>query len=61
MPENPQKNDYNRMRVITDELFAKLVKLLLQDEKVATYQQLILSQKAEPTENADEIKTDGGK
>ncbi len=49
------------MRVITDELFAKLVKLLLQDEKVATYQQLILSQKAEPTDNADEIKTDGGR
>ena len=48
------------MRVITDELFTKLVKILLQDEKVTIYQQLILSQKAEPTDNADEIKTNGG-
>lgn len=44
------------MRIITDELYARLVKVLAQDEKVAVFQQLLLSQKAEPTEAADEIK-----
>lgn len=43
------------MRIITDELYARLVKVLAQDEKVAVFQQLILSQKAEPAEAADEI------
>ena len=43
------------MRIITDELYARLVKVLAQDEKIAVFQQLILSQKAEPTEAADEI------
>lgn len=45
------------MRIITDDLFARLVKLLAQDEKVAVFQQLILSQKAEPTDAPDKIQT----
>ena len=45
------------MRIITDELYARLVKVLAQDEKVAVFQQLLLSQKAEPTETeADKIQ-----
>ena len=43
------------MRLITDELYARLVKLLAQDEKVAVFQQLILSKKAEPGDAPDEI------
>ena len=39
------------MRIITNDLYAHLIKVLAQDEKVAAFQQLILSQKAEPTEN----------
>ena len=38
------------MRIISDELYARLVKILAQDEKVAVFQQLLLSQKAEPAE-----------
>lgn len=52
------------MRIITDELYARIIKLLVQDEKVAIFQQLLLTQKAEPTENkADEItvKSEGDK
>ena len=45
------------MRIITDELYARLVKILAQDEKVAVFQQLLLSQKAELTDAQDEIKT----
>lgn len=48
----PARN-YNSMRVITDELHAALVKLLASDEKVQLFQQLILSQKLEPNEVAD--------
>ena len=50
------KNDYKHMRIITDELYARLVKVLAQDEKVAVFQQLLLSQKAEPTEAPDKIQ-----
>lgn len=49
------------MRLITDELYARLVKLLAQDEKVAVFQQLILSKKAEPGDAPDEIKVNGEK
>jgi hypothetical protein len=45
------------MRIISDELYAYLVKVLAQDEKVAVFQQLILAQRAEPAEKPDEIKT----
>ncbi len=46
------------MRIISDELYARLVKLLAQDEKVAVFQQLLLSQKAEPTDEPDKIETE---
>jgi hypothetical protein len=39
-------------RIIDDKLYAQLVKILAQDEKVATFQQLILAPKAEPAEIA---------
>ena len=35
------------MRVITDELYARLIKELLKNETVAIFQQLLLSAKAE--------------
>ena len=57
MPEIAKKNDYKGMRIIDDETYAQIVALLAQDPKVALFQKLLLSQKAEPAENApDEIK-----
>jgi len=48
-----RKNDYKHMsRIINDELYARLVKILAQDEKVAVFQQLVLAPKAELTETA---------
>lgn len=43
------------MRIITDELFARLVKELAKDEKVAIFQKLLLSEK---TEKADKEQTE---
>lgn len=44
------------MRIIDDEAYALIIKMLAQDPKVALFQKLLLSQKAEPTENKpDEI------
>lgn len=37
-------------RIIDEELFAQLVKILAQDEKVAVFRQLVLAPKLEPTE-----------
>ena len=45
-------------RIIDDKLYAQLVKILAQDEKVAVFQQLLLSQKAEPTDEPDKIETE---
>ena len=57
MPEIAKKNDYKDMRIIDDETYAQIIKVLAQDPKVALFQKLLLSQKAEPAENApDEIK-----
>ena len=56
MPEIAKKNDYKGMRIIDDETYAQIIKILAQDQKVALFQKLILSQKAEPAENkSDEI------
>lgn len=45
------------MRIIDDETYASIIKILAQDEKVALFQKLLLSKKAEPAENQpDEIK-----
>lgn len=44
------------MRIIDDETYAQLIHILAQDPKVALFQKLLLSQKAEPTETqSDEI------
>ncbi|MCQ2273063.1 MAG: hypothetical protein MJZ72_09825 [Bacteroidales bacterium] len=46
------------MRIITDEVYAGIIKLMLEDPKVALFQKLLLSQKAEPADDKpDEIKT----
>ena len=56
MAEITKKNDYKSMRIIDDETYAQIIKLLAQDPKVALFQKLLLSQKAEPAENQpDEI------
>lgn len=56
MTEIAKKNDYKDMRIIDDETYAQIVTLLAQDPKVALFQKLLLSQKAEPAENQpDEI------
>ena len=56
MPEIAKKNDYKSMRIIDDETYAQIIKILAQDPKVALFQKLLLSQKAEPAENqSDEI------
>lgn len=39
-------------RIIDDKLFAQLVEILAQDEKVAVFRQLVLAPKAEPAETA---------
>ena len=45
------------MRIIDDETYAQIIKVLAQEPKVALFQKLLLSQKAEPTENQpDEIR-----
>ena len=56
LPEIAKKNDYKSMRIIDDETYAQIIKVLAQDTKVALFQKLLLSQKAEPTETQpDEI------
>lgn len=45
------------MRIIDEETYAGIIKLLAQDTKVALFQKLLLSQKVEPADNeADKIK-----
>lgn len=51
------------MRIISDELYAGLVKELAKNETVAVFQQLLLSPKQDETgeaEKAAEIKGTGG-
>ncbi|MCQ2076130.1 MAG: hypothetical protein MJZ20_03710 [Bacteroidaceae bacterium] len=52
------------MRIIDDETYAQIIKLLAQDPKVALFQKLLLSKKAEPAaDKPDEItvKSEGEK
>lgn len=45
------------MRIIDEETYAGIIKLLAQDTKVALFQKLLLSPKVEPAENeADKVK-----
>ena len=59
MPEIAKKNDYKDMRIIDDETYAQIIKVLAQDTKVALFQKLLLSQKLEKAdaETAVEEKT----
>ena len=44
------------MRILDDETYAQIIAILAQDPKVALFQKLLLSKKAEPVENQpDEI------
>ena len=54
--QNPAKNDYKSMRVIDDETFAQIIKMLQDDPKVKLFQKLVLAPKTEPGEQPDEIK-----
>ena len=42
------------MRIISDELYARLVKELAKNEAVAVFQQLLLSPKQDETEGGEE-------
>lgn len=45
------------MRIIDDETYAQIIQIMAQDPKVALFQKLLLSKKAEPAGNQpDEIK-----
>ena len=51
------------MRIITDELFARLVRELAKNETVAIFQQLLLAPKQEETEageTAEKTEEQGG-
>lgn len=50
------KDNYNSMRVITDELHAALIKLLAADEKVQIFQQLVLAQKLETVDTSEGVE-----
>ncbi len=56
--QKTKKNDYKDMRIIDDETYAQIVKLLAQDSKVALFQKLLLSEKVdqEPAEKPAEKK-----
>lgn len=43
------------MRVIDDETYAAIIKMLQDDPKVRLFQKLVLAPKAEPGEQPDEI------
>ena len=45
------------MRLLSDELYARVIKKLLQNEDVALFQALVMAPKAEPAANNNEIKT----
>lgn len=49
------------MRIISDELYARLVKELAKNEAVAVFQQLLLSPKTDGTESKEETAESKGK
>lgn len=53
-------NDYKSMRIISDELYARLVKELAKNEIVAVFQQLLLSPKTDETESKEEATESKG-
>lgn len=49
------------MRIISDMLYARIVKELLKNESVATFQELLLSKKAEGEAEAKTDEAEDGK
>ena len=57
MPEITKKNDYKGMsRIIDDTTYAEIVKILATDPKVAVFQKLLLSPKAEETDAETDVE-----
>ena len=57
------KNDYKSMRIISDELYASLIKELAKNETVRIFQQLLFAEKTETaneTESKNEQNNDTG-
>ncbi|MCQ2485833.1 MAG: hypothetical protein MJ168_10945 [Clostridia bacterium] len=48
------KNDYKGMRLIDDETYNALVRILAQDPKIAVFQKLVLSKKVEENQIIEE-------
>lgn len=54
------KNDYRSMRIITDDLYARLVRHFLKDEKVALFQDLVMSETVKESESDTQKDNVGG-
>ena len=54
------KNDYRSMRIITDDLYARLVRHFLKDEKVALFQDLVMSETVKESESDTQEDNTGG-
>ena len=55
-----RKNDYRSMRIITDDLYAKLVRHFLKDEKVVLFQDLVMSETVKDNESDTQEDNTGG-
>lgn len=55
-----RKNDYRSMRIITDDLYARLVRHFLKDEKVALFQDLVMSETVKDSESDTQEDNTGG-
>ena len=55
-----RKNDYRSMRIITDDLYARLVRYFLKDEKVALFQDLVMSETVKDSESDTQEDNTGG-
>lgn len=55
-----RKNDYRSMRIITDDLYARLVRHFLKDEKVALFQDLVMSETVKESESDTQEDNIGG-
>lgn len=53
-----RKNDYENMRIISEELYAGLIRVLAKDETVAAFQQLLLSPKTAEAERTETKKSE---
>lgn len=53
-------NDYKSMRIISDELHARIIKELAKNETVAVFQQLLLAPKTEEKGAVKEAEQENG-